>query len=54
MPGYLLGRTFLEMINIGADHPTAKRVKRRQEIRLSNIVGRKAGEAAEHLLRRLF
>lgn len=33
----------LETINIDADHPAAKRVKRRQESRLSNIVGRKAG-----------
>jgi hypothetical protein len=43
MPGYLLGRTFLETINIGANRPAAKRVKQRRESRLSNIVGRKAG-----------
>jgi hypothetical protein len=42
MPRSLLGRTFLETINVGADHPTAK-VNRRQENGLSNIVGRKAG-----------
>jgi hypothetical protein len=50
----LVSQTILETINIGADDSIAKRVKPRQAGRVSSILGRKAGEAAEHLLRRLF
>jgi hypothetical protein len=39
----LVGQTILGTINIGADHSIAKRVKPRQESRVSNIPGRKAG-----------
>ena len=40
MPGYLVGRTFLETINIGADHRKRSAATGEQ---VSNIVGRKAG-----------
>lgn len=42
----LVGQTILGTITIGADHSIAKRVKPRQESRVSNILGRHAGRSS--------
>jgi hypothetical protein len=39
----LVGQTILGTITFGADHSIAKRVKPRQENKVSNILGRHAG-----------